>query len=89
VHEQREHRQDDADGRGQLEFAFEEHLIVSSLYSQLQVLMKGSKVSVLVGRRYPGLSQILNKLQSRDNKQGTYFARREPMCVALRNNILS
>jgi hypothetical protein len=51
--------------------------------------MKGSKVSVLVGRRYPGLSQILNKLQSRDNKQGTYFARREPMCVALRNNILS
>jgi hypothetical protein len=31
VHEQRQHRQDDADGRGQLEFAFEEHLIVSLL----------------------------------------------------------
>lgn len=27
VHQQRQHRQDDADGRGQLEFAFEEHLI--------------------------------------------------------------
>ena len=31
VQEQREHREDDADRRGQLELAFEEHLIVSSL----------------------------------------------------------
>lgn len=29
VHQQRQHRQDDADGRGQLEFTLEEHLIAS------------------------------------------------------------
>jgi hypothetical protein len=66
VHEQRQHRQDDADGRGQLEFAFEEHLIVSLLSAPSpDERTQGQQFTKKINT---GLSQMLKQAATRKNK---------------------